>query len=109
FIASFLLPVSASAQTGLSLPILCGIEAAIIFNFLLNNAWAFSYAKLRGFGAFRGFVVYNIACLFGALANYAITAFLFVSGFSPLTSLIVGGFVGMIWNYTMGRSFIWKV
>ncbi len=108
-VASWILPDTVSDLLGVSLPILAGIEAAIIFNFLLNNAWAFGYAKLRGTRALRGFVVYNIACLFGALANYAITAFLYVSGFSPLTSLVVGGFVGMIWNYTMGRSFIWKV
>jgi len=94
---------------GFSLPLLAGIEAAILFNFLLNNSWTFSYAKLRGWAALRGFIVFNVACLFGALANYAVTSYLFVQGTHELAAVAMGAFVGMIWNYTMSRAFTWKV
>ncbi len=99
-----------SPQYGLfSTPLLAGIEAAIMFNFLLNNAWTFSYAKLRGWRAVTGFTKYNVVCAFGALANIAITAFLFRSGMATIGSLAIGAFVGMIWNYTIGRLFTWNV
>ena len=99
-----------SPQNGLfSTPLLAGIEAAIIFNFVFNNAWTFSYAKLRGRKAVTGFVKYNVICAFGALANIAVTAFLFRGGMGTVGSLAIGAFIGMIWNYTIGRLFTWNV
>ncbi len=92
-----------------SLPFLGGMEAAILFNFLLNNSWTFATVKLRGFNAFTGFVTFNFACLFGALANYAVSAQLSAVGMGLLTSVIIGAFVGMVWNYTMSRLLTWKV
>jgi len=84
------------------------IETAIIFNFLLNNAWTFSHAKLRGKEAVIGFLKFNGACLFGALANYAVSAFLFSFGIAKLLSVVVGAFTGVVWNYTMNRMLTWK-
>ncbi len=98
-----------SLQPLLPIPLLIGIEAAIVFNFLLNNAWTFGYAKLRGLRAVTGFVKYNVICAFGALANFAVTTFLFVNGTSAIMSLTIGAFLGMIWNYTIGRLFTWNV
>lgn len=99
---------SASGAVFPAIPLLAGIEAAIVFNFLLNNAWTFSYAKLRGLGAVTGFLKYNVICAFGALANIAVTAFLFAGGLSPVMSLAIGAFTGMIWNYTIARLFTWQ-
>lgn len=98
-----------SPQYGLfPTPLVAGIEAAIVFNFLLNNAWTFSHAKLRGWGAVTGFVKYNGVCAFGALANVAVTAFLFRGGMTAIGSIAIGAFVGMIWNYTIGKLFTWN-
>jgi dolichol-phosphate mannosyltransferase len=91
-----------------SMPLLVSIEAGILFNFLLNNSWTFGHAKLRGWRMIRGLLSYNVVCAFGALANYAITAFFFSYGAAEILSLIAGGFVGMIWNYTMSKMFTWK-
>ena len=91
-----------------SLPLLSGIEAAIVFNFLLNNAWTFSYVKLRGWKAVTGFAKYNVVCAFGALASVAVTVFLFNTGFTAIMSLAIGAFLGMVWNYTIGRLFTWN-
>ena len=99
-----------SPHTGLfSTPLLAGIEAAIVFNFLLNNVWTFSSARLQGVRAVTGFVKYNVVCAFGALANIAVTAFLFRGGMGTVGSLAIGAFIGMIWNYTSGRLFTWNV
>jgi dolichol-phosphate mannosyltransferase len=92
-----------------SMPLLAGIEAAIVFNFLLNNAWTFSHAKLRGVRAITGFAKYNVLCGFGALANVAVTTYAYSAhGFSALASLTAGAAIGMVWNYTMARLFTWN-
>ncbi|NOS67846.1 MAG: glycosyltransferase family 2 protein [Candidatus Peribacteraceae bacterium] len=99
-----------SPQFGLfSTPLLAGIEAAIVFNFFFNNAWTFSYAKLRGWKAVTGFAKYNVVCAFGAFANIAVTAFLYRGGMGTVSSLAIGAFIGMMWNYTIGRLFTWNV
>jgi dolichol-phosphate mannosyltransferase len=91
-----------------SFSVVGAIETAIIFNFLLNNLWTFSHVRLQGRAALIGFLKFNGACLFGALANYAVTAFLFSFGFAKLMSVVIGAFTGVIWNYTMNRLLTWK-
>ncbi len=100
--------LSESSTSLLPIPLLTGIEAAIIFNFVLNNSWTFGYAKLKGWRAITGFIKYNIVCAIGALANIAVTSYLFFYGTGEFSSLAVGAFLGMIWNYTIGRLFTWN-
>ena len=83
-------------------------EVAIIFNFLLNNVWTFAHARLKGFAAFLGFLKFNGACLFGALANYAVSSYFYSLGWADLSAVIVGAFTGVVWNYTMSKMFAWK-
>lgn len=99
---------SAANIVGFPVPLLMGIEAAIIFNFLLNNSWTFSRAKLRGGDAVIGFFKFNVVCAFGALANYAVTLHLYGQGFAEFSSIAVGAFVGMMWNYTMSKMLTWR-
>jgi dolichol-phosphate mannosyltransferase len=84
-----------------------GLEAAIIFNFLLNNSWTFSHAKLQGWKAVTGFLKYNFACLFGAVAAYSVSFFLLQLGLE-LSGVAFGALIGTIWNYTMSRLLTWK-
>lgn len=92
-------------------------EVAVIFNFLLNNVWTFAHARLKGFAALVGFLKFNGACLFGALANYAVSSYLFALyggelsatlSWAELSAVIVGAFTGVVWNYTMSKMFAWK-
>lgn len=94
--------------SGFSLSVLAAIETAIIFNFWLNNIWTFAHARLRGMGMLLGFAKYNVACAFGALANYAVSAFLFSLGWGEFVSVVVGAVTGIVWNYTMSRIFAWR-
>lgn len=94
---------------GFGWSVIFATETAIIFNFLLNNVWTFSAARLRGTAAFIGFVKYNGACLFGALANYAVSSLLYSIGWVTFLSVLMGAMVGIFWNYTMSRLFAWKV
>ena len=96
------------AGLGFSRPLLLAIEVAIVFNFLLNNVWTFAHARLRGMAAVAGFVSYNAACLLGALANVAVSTYLFLRGWHEIPSVAVGAFIGMVWNYTMSRLLTWR-
>lgn len=93
---------------GFSLALLGAIETAIIFNFWLNNLWTFAHAKLQGLGMVKGFLKYNLACVFGALANYAVSTYLYSHGLGEIVSVIIGACAGIVWNYTMSRMFAWK-
>jgi dolichol-phosphate mannosyltransferase len=93
---------------GFSLALLGAIETAIIFNFWLNNMWTFAHAKLQGFALIPGFLKYNFACVFGALANYAVSTYLYSHGLGEIVSVVIGACAGIVWNYTMSRMFAWK-
>ncbi len=93
---------------GFRVAVLVAIEVAIIFNFYLNNIWTFSLSRLRGIGILTGFAKYNLACLFGAVANYAVSSYLFSLGWLDLAAVIMGAATGIVWNYTMSRMFAWK-
>lgn len=108
-ITQFLIGATSTDLLVVSPPLVVGIEAAIIFNFLLHNHWTFSQVQLRGLRAVQGFLLFNIACVFGALANYAVTSHLYQQGAPEVSSVLGGAFIGMIWNYTMSRLLTWKV
>jgi len=93
---------------GFSLSVLGATETAIIFNYLLNNSWTFAHQKLRGTAAIVGFFKYNVACSFGALANWAVSTYLFSLGWLELLAVFIGAIVGVMWNYTMNRMFTWR-
>lgn len=93
---------------GFKLAVLGAIETAIIFNFYLNNVWTFATSRMRGFGALIGFVKYNVACAFGAVANFAVSSYLYSLGWHDLLAVIIGAFTGVVWNYTMSRFVAWK-
>jgi dolichol-phosphate mannosyltransferase len=94
---------------GFSIAVLGAIETAILFNFLLNNAWTFALSRLRGRGAVLGFLKFNAACLVGALANFGVSAFLFSRGVGELASVLGGAAVGVGWNYTINRLLTWRM
>lgn len=93
---------------GFSIAVVGAIEAAIVFNFLLNNVWTFAHARLKGFAALVGFIKFNAACAVGAVANYGTAAFLFSRGWPELVCVVIGAFVGTFWNYTMNRLITWR-
>jgi dolichol-phosphate mannosyltransferase len=93
---------------GFSIAVLGAIETAILFNFLLNNAWTFAQFRLRGMRAVLGFLKFNAACLVGALANFGMSAFLFSRGLGEAVSVAAGAAVGVGWNYTINRLLTWR-
>lgn len=93
---------------GFRVAVLIAIEVAILFNFYVNNIWTFAMSRLKGVQMAVGFLKYNLACLFGAVANYAVSSYLFALGWHDIAAVIIGAFTGVVWNYTMSRFFAWK-
>ena len=93
---------------GFSLAVVGATETAVIFNYLLNNVWTFAHVRLRGAAAIIGFFKFNIACAFGALANYAVAAFLFSLGWVEIAAVFLGAMTSVIWNYAMNKLLTWK-
>jgi len=93
---------------GFQVALLVAIETAVIFNFYLNNIWTFAQSRLKGWGVLTGFIKYNLACVFGAVANYAVSSYLFSLGWLDLGAVVIGAFTGVVWNYTMSRFIAWK-
>ncbi|MFA7681744.1 MAG: glycosyltransferase family 2 protein [Candidatus Peribacteraceae bacterium] len=107
-ISRFIMRSGDLSVAGFSASVLGATETAIIFNFLLNNIWTFAQQRLHGRAALVGFAKFNIACLFGAIANWAVSTFLFSLGWSEFLAVFIGAFVGVVWNYTMNKVFTWK-
>ena len=74
-----------------------------MFNFVLNNMWTFSLARLSGPRVIAGSSSYNATCALGALAGYAVSGFLFLPRLARVAAAVAGALVGAIWNYTMSR------
>ncbi|MFH1670985.1 MAG: glycosyltransferase family 2 protein [Patescibacteria group bacterium] len=93
---------------GFSLAVLGATETAIVFNFLLNNIWTFKQQRLHGFGALAGFLKFNVACAFGALANWAVSTYLYSLGWVEFLAVFIGALTAVVWNYTMNRMITWR-
>lgn len=108
FVSSFLKDGDDLSLFGFRIGLLIAIEAAVLFNFTINNMWTFALSRLRGVAMVFGFIKYNIACAFGAVANYAVSSYLFALGWHDVTAVILGACTGVVWNYTMSRFVAWK-
>jgi dolichol-phosphate mannosyltransferase len=111
FVAASALLGSWAQETlrGFSLAVLVATETAILFNFILNNVWTFSLARLSGRRVITGFLRYNAACALGALANFSVSGFLFSQGWPGVAAAVAGALVGAAWNYTMSRVVTWRL
>lgn len=120
----FVLPeIQMGFVTQFLLATLLSIEAAIISNFILNNAWTFADRKLKRQQILSKFAQFNVASL-GSLGIQLVVAFLgerFIGLFDlftvPFTSImidtglvfaVVGILIGLFWNFFAYSFFIWK-
>lgn len=107
-IASFFREHASLPVFGFSVAVVGATQIAIVFNFLLNNVWTFSLSRLRGIRMLTGFLKFEVACAFGAIANFAVSSYLFSIGWAELLCVIIGSMVGVVWNYTMNRLLTWR-
>lgn len=83
------------------------IEASILSNFALNDAWTFKDRR-AGSGLARC-VKYHGAVALGGLTNYAVLLSLtLLAGLHYLVANLLGIFLGFLVNYSISEIFVWE-
>ena len=80
----------------------------MVANFALNNALTYRDQRLRGQAAWHGLALFVVVCSLGAVANIGIARALYAghSGWTP--SSAAGAAVGVVWNYAMSATLVWR-
>jgi len=85
------------------------VEASIISNFILNNAWTFR-DRSRGIIRLSALFRYNLVCV-GAIAGSTTILYLLTTyaGFYYLLANLLAITVTSLWNFVMNMSWTWKL
>jgi dolichol-phosphate mannosyltransferase len=82
--------------------------AALVSNFLLNNALTYHDRRLSGRGLILGFVGFCVIGSVGAITNVGLASWLYSR--EPMWWLAgaAGAIMGVFWNYSMSSQFVWR-
>ncbi len=84
----------------------CAIGVAMVWNFVLNRRFSFSYAREQSIVA--QFIGFALACSIGALVNYAVTLRLWeVMPYRQLAA-VIGVVAGTAFNFVASRFVIFR-
>jgi dolichol-phosphate mannosyltransferase len=86
-----------------------GTIVAMIANFQLNNQLTYRAQRLKGAKAWRGLVLFLLVCSLGAYANIGIAKALYAENGHGLLSGAAGAAVGVVWNYAVSATLVWRV
>ncbi|WP_291423223.1 glycosyltransferase [Acidocella sp.] len=86
-----------------------GTIVAMVANFQLNNQLTYRAQRLKGPRAWRGLVLFLAVCSLGAIANVGIARALYAENGSTLFSGAAGAAVGVVWNYAVSATLVWRV
>ena len=86
-----------------------GTIIAMVANFQLNNQLTYRAQRLKGPRAWRGLVLFLAVCSLGAIANVGIARALYAENGSSLFSGAAGAVIGVVWNYAVSATLVWRV
>jgi dolichol-phosphate mannosyltransferase len=86
-----------------------GTVVAMVANFQLNNQLTYRAQRLKGAKAWRGLVLFLLVCSLGAYANIGIARALYVENGHSLLAGAAGAAVGVVWNYAVSATLVWRV
>ncbi len=86
-----------------------GTVVAMIANFQLNNQLTYRAQRLKGPRAWRGLFLFLLVCGLGAVANIGIARALYAENGSGLFSGAAGAAIGVVWNYAVSATLVWRV
>ncbi len=87
-----------------------GTVVAMIANFELNNRLTYRTMKLRGARYWQGLVLFMLVCGLGAIANIGIAGALYHGAdANGLAASAAGSAVGVVWNYAVSATLVWRV
>ena len=84
--------------------------AAIVGNFVLNNAFTFRENRLRGWSFLGGLLTFAAICSVGAVGNVGVAAFLFGPKVHSAWWLagLAGAVMSLVWNYAVSSVITWR-
>ncbi|HTQ71889.1 MAG TPA: glycosyltransferase [Acidocella sp.] len=86
-----------------------GTIVAMVVNFQLNNQLTYRAQRLKGARAWRGLALFMVVCGLGAIANIGIAKALYAENGHGLFSGTAGAAVGVVWNYAVSATLVWRV
>ena len=86
-----------------------GTIIAMVANFQLNNQLTYRAQRLKGRRVWRGLVLFLAVCGLGAIANVGIARALYAENGSSLFSGAAGAAIGVVWNYAVSATLVWRV
>ncbi len=85
-----------------------GTIVAMVMNFQLNNQLTYRAQRLKGTKAWRGLALFMAVCGLGAIANIGIATALYAENGHSLLSGAAGAAVGVVWNYAVSATLVWR-
>jgi len=104
-----LLQAARAAGADFALAQSIGTLVAMIANFQLNNQLTYRAVRLKGARVWRGLALFMIVCGFGAFANIGIARMLYAAHGDGLLAGTVGAVIGVVWNYAVSSTLVWRV
>ena len=86
-----------------------GTIVAMVANFQLNNQLTYRAQRLKRAKAWRGLALFMLVCGLGAIANIGIAKALYAENGHILFSGAAGAAVGVVWNYAVSATLVWRV
>jgi dolichol-phosphate mannosyltransferase len=107
------LAVLSAGVEGIGIPFgtsqLIATLVAMLVNFFLNNQITYRDQRLRGPRFWRGLVLFVLVCGLGAIANVGIAKMMLYEGHSSWSLAgAVGGAIGLVWNYAVSATLVWR-
>ncbi|MEI6279962.1 MAG: glycosyltransferase family 2 protein [Verrucomicrobiae bacterium] len=81
--------------------------AAMVSNFLVNNAVTFRSGRLRGSLLLPGLLAYVAVCSLGAIVNVQTAEYLYTNKIPWWFAGACGAMIGAVWNYAVSTQIVW--
>jgi dolichol-phosphate mannosyltransferase len=81
---------------------------AMMFNFQLNNEITYRDQRLRGPRLWRGLLLFMLVCGVGGIANVGIAKALYDSHTAWSIAGAIGAMIGVVWNYAVSATLVWR-
>jgi dolichol-phosphate mannosyltransferase len=86
-----------------------GTVVAMVANFQMNNSLTYRTIRLKKNKYWRGMILFMLVCGIGAIANIGIARTLHAESISAATASAAGALIGVVWNYTVSSTLVWRI
>ncbi|NLI26473.1 MAG: glycosyltransferase family 2 protein [Acetobacter sp.] len=85
-----------------------GTLAAMLTNFMLDNAFTYRDRRLKGVRFYGGLLVFILVSSIGGWANVGVAQLFSAEGGGLDEASVAGALIGVVWNYAVSSTLIWR-